>query len=214
MNTKKNMKIKICGQNNPRIIEHCLNLPIDYQGLIFYEKSPRNISVDTLKIIKQYYSQFNNKFVGVFVNPTLHEIEEKLNIFDFHTIQLHGSEDQKFINEVKTKFQKQIFKTLSPEALIENNFSNVDYFLIEGKPEKNEQPGGNNKTWNWSEFSNPKKLPFILSGGLNESNVLNAINLTGADFVDINSGVEEKKGEKNLSLIDRLVSSLKSNEKL
>ena len=214
MNTKKNMKIKICGQNNPRIIEHCLNLPIDYQGLIFYEKSPRNISVDTLKIIKQYYSQFNNKFVGVFVNPTLHEIEEKLNIFDFHTIQLHGSEDQKFINEVKSKFQKQIFKTLSPEALIENNFSNVDYFLIEGKPEKNEQPGGNNKTWNWSEFSNPKKLPFILSGGLNESNVLNAINLTGADFVDINSGVEEKKGEKNLSLIDRFVSSLKSNEKL
>ena len=214
MNTKKNMKIKICGQNNPRIIEHCLNLPIDYQGLIFYEKSPRNISVDTLKIIKQYYSQFNNKFVGVFVNPTLHEIEEKLNIFDFHTIQLHGSEDQKFINEVKSKFQKQIFKTLSPEALIENNFSNVDYFLIEGKPEKNEQPGGNNKTWNWSEFSNPKKLPFILSGGLNESNVLNAINLTGADFVDINSGVEEKKGEKNLSLIDRLVSSLKSYEKL
>ena len=214
MNTKKNMKIKICGQNNPRIIEHCLNLPIDYQGLIFYEKSPRNISVDTLKIIKQYYSQFNNKFVGVFVNPTLHEIEEKLNIFDFHTIQLHGSEDQKFINEVKSKFQKKIFKTLSPEALIENDFSNVDYFLIEGKPEKNEQPGGNNKTWNWSEFSNPKKLPFILSGGLNESNVLNAINLTGADFVDINSGVEEKKGEKNLSLIDRLVSSLKSNEKL
>jgi len=214
MNTKKNMKIKICGQNNPRIIEHCLKLPIDYQGLIFYEKSPRNISVDTLKIIKQYYSQFNNKFVGVFVNPTLHEIEEKLNIFDFHTIQLHGSEDQKFINEVKSKFQKQIFKTLSPEALIENNFSNVDYFLIEGKPEKNEQPGGNNKTWNWSEFSNPKKLPFILSGGLNESNVLNAINLTGADFVDINSGVEEKKGEKNLSLIDSLVSSLKSNEKL
>ena len=214
MNTKKNMKIKICGQNNPRIIEHCLNLPIDYQGLIFYEKSPRNISVDTLKIIKQYYSQFNNKFVGVFVNPTLHEIEEKLNIFDFHTIQLHGSEDQKFINEVKSKFQKQIFKTLSPEALIENNFSNVDYFLIEGKPEKNEQPGGNNKTWNWSEFSNPKKLPFILSGGLNESNVLNAINLTGADFVDINSGVEEKKGEKNLSLIDRLISSLKLNEKL
>ena len=214
MNTKKIMKIKICGQNNPRIIEHCLNLPIDYQGLIFYEKSPRNISVDTLKIIKHYYSQFNNKFVGVFVNPTLHEIEEKLKIFDFHTIQLHGSEDQKFINEVKSKFQKQIFKTLSPKALIENKFSNVDYFLIEGKPEKNEQPGGNNKTWNWSEFSNPKKLPFILSGGLNESNVLNAINLTGADFVDINSGVEEKKGEKNLSLIDRLVSSLKSNEKL
>ena len=81
--------------------------------------------------------------------------------------------------------------------------------MIEGKPEKNDQPGGNNKVWNWSQFSNPKKFPFILSGGLNESNIQEAINLTGADFVDINSGVEERKGEKNLSLIDRLVSSLK-----
>ena len=203
------MKIKICGQSNPRIIEHCLNLPIEYQGLIFYEKSPRNVNIDTLKLIQQYYSQYSSKFVGVFVNPTLQEIEDKLKLFDFHTIQLHGNENQKFIDEVKTNFQKQIFKSLSPEEFIKNNLFNVDYFLIEGKPEKNDQPGGNNKTWDWSQFSNPKKLPFILSGGLNESNVSEAINLTGADFVDINSGLEEKKGEKNLSLIDSFVSSLK-----
>ncbi len=203
------MKIKICGQNNPTVIEYCLKLPIEYQGLIFYKKSPRNVNTDTLKLIQQYYDQFSNKFVGVFVNPTLQEIEEKLNIFDFDTIQLHGNENQKFINEVKSNFQKKIFKSLSPEEFSENNLSNVDYFLIEGKPEKNDQPGGNNKTWNWSQFSNPKKLPFILSGGLNELNVVDAINLTGADFVDINSGVEEKKGEKNLSLIDSIVSSLK-----
>ena len=54
MNIIKNMKIKICGQNNPRVIEHCLNLPIEYQGLIFYEKSPRNVNIDTLKLIQQY----------------------------------------------------------------------------------------------------------------------------------------------------------------
>ena len=107
MNIVKNMKIKICGQNNPRVIEHCLNLPIEYQGLIFYEKSPRNVNIDTLKLIQHYYSQYSNKFVGVFVNPTLQEIEEKLNVFDFHTIQLHGSENQKFIDEVKSTFQKK-----------------------------------------------------------------------------------------------------------
>jgi len=136
MSIIKNMKIKICGQNNPRVIEHCLNLPIEYQGLIFYEKSPRNVNIDTLKLIQQYYSDYSSKFVGVFVNPTLQEIEEKLNVFDFHTIQLHGSENQKFINEVKSTFQKKIFKSLSPEKLIENDLSNVDYYLIEGKPEK------------------------------------------------------------------------------
>ena len=88
MSIIKNMKIKICGQNNPRVIEHCLNLPIEYQGLIFYEKSPRNVNIDTLKLIQQYYSQYSSKFVGVFVNPTLQEIEEKLNLFDFQNIKI------------------------------------------------------------------------------------------------------------------------------
>ena len=60
----------------------------------------------------------------------------------------------------------------------------------------------NNKTWDWSDFKNIKKLPYILSGGLNVTNIKKAINLTGADFVDINSGVEEQPGEKSLSLID------------
>jgi phosphoribosylanthranilate isomerase len=52
--------------------------------------------------------------------------------------------------------------------------------------------------------------PFILSGGLNQNNIIEAINLTGTEFIDINSGVEEIKGEKNLSLIDSLISSLKN----
>jgi phosphoribosylanthranilate isomerase len=52
--------------------------------------------------------------------------------------------------------------------------------------------------------------PFILSGGLNKNNIIEAIDLTGAEFVDINSGVEVIKGEKNLSLIDSLISSLKN----
>ena len=104
------MKIKICGQNNPRIIEHCLNLPIEYQGLIFYEKSPRFINMDTLSLVNQYFKSYKDKFVGVFVNPSIDEIKNKLEVFDFDTIQLHGSEDQKFINEVKSNFKKKIYK--------------------------------------------------------------------------------------------------------
>ena len=57
-------------------------------------------------------------------------------------------------------------------------------------------------------FKNNKKLPYILSGGLNVTNIKKAINLTGADFVDINSGVEEQPGEKSLTLIDGIISSI------
>ncbi len=204
----KKIKIKICGQNNPAIIEHCLNIGINQQGLIFYDESPRNLDDDTLKIIHKYFQKFQDIFVGVFVNPTIEKIEEKLNIYDFHTIQLHGSEDQELINKIKSQFQKRIYKSISPEEFKVTNLKNIDRFLIEAKPDLKELPGGNNKIWNWSNFENPLGHPFILSGGLNQNNIVEAIDLTGAEFVDINSGVEKIKGEKSLSLIDSLISSL------
>ena len=206
----KKIKIKICGQNNPAIIEHCLNIGVDQQGLIFYEKSPRNLEYGTLQIINQYFQSYKNKFVGVFVNPTLKEIEEKLNVFDFNTIQLHGSENQSTINEIYHYFKKDIYKSISPINFQNTTLKNVVKFLIEGEPSKNDQPGGNNKTWDWNDFKNSQDLPFILSGGLNQDNLSQAINLTGANFVDINSGVEKIQGEKDLSLIDSLISSLKN----
>ena len=94
-----NIKIKICGQNNPAIINHCLDLNISYQGLIFYEKSPRFIDIETLALVNQYFKTHKDKFVGVFVNPSIDEIKNKLEVFDFDTIQLHGNEDQNFINK-------------------------------------------------------------------------------------------------------------------
>jgi len=203
-----NIKIKICGQNNPAIINHCLDLNISFQGLIFYEKSPRFIDMDTLALVSKYFKSHKDKFVGVFVNPSINEIKNKLEVFDFDTIQLHGNEDQKFINEVKSNFKKKIYKSISPEDFKITELVDVDQFLIEAKPSSNQMPGGNNKTWDWSDFKNIKKLPYILSGGLNVTNIKKAIDLTGADFVDINSGVEEQPGEKSLNKIDDIISSI------
>ncbi len=203
-----NIKIKICGQNNPAIINHCLDLNISYQGLIFYEKSPRFIDMRTLSLVNQYFKSHKDKFVGVFVNPSIDEIKNKLEVFDFDTIQLHGNEDQNFISEVKNNFKKYIFKSISPEDFKTTELIDVDQFLIEAKPSSNQMPGGNNKTWDWYDFENMKKLPYILSGGLNVTNIKKAISLTGADFVDINSGVEEQPGEKSLTLIDGIISSI------
>ena len=205
-----NIKIKICGQTNPAIIEHCFNVGVDQQGLIFYKPSPRNLEEDTLKLINKYFASFKDKFVGIFVNPSIKEIEEKLNIFDFDTIQLHGSEDQLKINEIKKKFKKKIYKSISPEEFQITKIEGVSHFLIESTPQQDDQPGGNNKSWQWNNFRNPLKLPFILSGGLNEKNLPEAISLTGTNFIDINSGVEEIRGEKSLSLIDSLISSIKN----
>ena len=125
----KKIKIKICGQTNPAIIEHCLNIGVNQQGLIFYDRSPRNLDNDTLKIIHQYFQQFQDIFVGVFVNPSIEQIEEKLNIYNFQTIQLHGDENQELIDKIKSQFQKKIYKSISPEEFKVTNLKKIDRFF-------------------------------------------------------------------------------------
>ena len=204
----KKIKIKICGQTNLAIIDHVLQIGIDYQGLIFHSKSPRFVSNEILTSIRNSFNQNQNRFVGVFVNPTLEEITSKLRIFDFGSIQLHGNESQDFINECKKKFKKPIFKSIYPNDFSKTKLQNINYYLIDSEPTGEQMPGGNNLTWDWSNFINSKKLPFILSGGLNNSNIKTAINLTGADFVDINSGVEVEPGEKIISFIEEIITSI------
>ena len=202
----KKIKIKICGQRNLALINHAFQLGVDYQGLIFYSKSPRCIDDEILKNIHDAFDSYQSKFVGVFVNPTLEEISSKLEIFNFGSLQLHGSETQSFINECYTKFKKPIFKSVFPDDFINSFLQNVDYHLIDSRPSNQQMPGGNNLTWDWTKFNNTNKIPFILSGGLNSSNIREAIDLTGADFVDINSGVEVEPGEKTISLLEEIIS--------
>ena len=137
--------------------------------------------------------------------------------FDTNSVLMHFELNQKIKkleNEnllLKNKllvFKKKIYKSISPEDFKTTELIDVDQFLIEAKPSSNQMPGGNNTTWDWSDFKNIKKLPYILSGGLNVTNIKKAISLTGADFVDINSGVEEQPGEKSLTLIDGIISSI------
>ena len=205
----KKIKIKICGQSNLAVISHAIQLDIDYQGLIFYSKSPRFVDDEVLTNIGNAFNQHLDKFVGVFVNPTLEEIDSKLRIFNFGSIQLHGNETQDFINQCRDKFKKPIFKSIYPDELSNSLLQNIDYHLVDSKPSDSQMPGGNNSTWNWSNFHNANNLPFILSGGLNSSNIKESISLTGADFIDINSGVEVEPGEKTISLIEEIISLIR-----
>ena len=65
-----NIKIKICGQNNPAIINHCLDLNISYQGLIFYEKSPRFIDIETLVLVNLYFKTHKDISLYMKLGPT------------------------------------------------------------------------------------------------------------------------------------------------
>ena len=93
------MKVKICGLNLARDVQLCINLKVDFLGFVFYKKSPRNVDLKDINILSKYNKK-NSSFVGVTVNPTDNFIKENL-LGNFEYIQLHGSESNDRVSEIK-----------------------------------------------------------------------------------------------------------------
>ena len=91
------MKIKICGLNPTKDVQICIDHKINYLGFVFYEKSPRNVSLPDIKILSKYNKK-NSRFVAVTVNPNNEFIKKNL-IGNFDYIQLHGSETKNRITK-------------------------------------------------------------------------------------------------------------------
>ena len=186
------MKIKICGLNPARDVQLCLDQKINYLGFVFYEKSPRNISLPDINILSNYDKK-NSSFVAVTVDPSDKFIKKNL-IGSFDYIQLHGSETRervaeiknmgfKIIKTIKVKNEQDIYKYLE--------FDNADIILFDTPSmEKSLEFPKNLIT----------KLPigakYALAGSISEDNVEN-INKLGVNFFDLSSSLESQLGYKD-----------------
>lgn len=196
----KNIKLKICGMKYPENIVEISALQPDYLGFIFWEKSIRNMDVDSIPKI-----QPSIKKVGVFVDASIDEIRAKVNLFQLDIIQLHGNETIAFCKELK-KLNIEIIKVFSINnffdfSILKDFIPQIDYFLFDTK---GKLPGGNGITFNWKILENyPYEKPFFLSGGIGKTEV-DAIK----DFfqtevakkciaIDVNSRFETKPAYKS-----------------
>ena len=100
------MRIKVCGLNPVRDVQLCINLGINFLGFVFYEKSPRNLTVDDAEKLKRYDKQ-NSFFTAVTVDPT-NEFIKNVILKKFDYIQLHGSESAELVKEIKSMGLKVI----------------------------------------------------------------------------------------------------------
>ena len=202
-------EIKVCGINDQISMNASLNIGVDYIGLVFYQKSPRNLSIMNAKLLVKNRLK-KSKIVALTVNPDddfLLEIKKNIKP-DF--IQLHGEESPSRCENIKQKFNIPIIKGIG----IENGMNLKKYvkpyeetcdILILDAPSK-ELPGGNGKKFNWKilkDFKSQKK--WMLAGGLNIKNINIAINITKPPAVDISSGLETNKGVKDPQLIKKFV---------
>ena len=203
------LKFKICGIKNLETLDCCIANNVDFFGLIFYKKSPRNIEIkDAQKLI---FSSKNKSIssVGVFVNEPIIQLQNLLKILKLDYIQLHGNEDKNYISEIKKKNSIKIIKNIavnSKEDLLKiEKYSNADFLLFDYKPTEEELPGGNAKRFSWDLVKDIKTYkPWFLSGGINIKNINEIKNYAIPYGIDISSGVEASLGKKSISRINSL----------
>ena len=197
------MKIKICGLNITRDVQLCIDLKVNFLGFVFYKRSPRNINLKDIKNLSKFNKK-NSSFVAVTVNPTDDFIKDNL-LGNFEYIQLHGSETNKRIAEIKNmgfKIIKAIKVSMEQDIDKYKEFNNADIILFDTPSME--------KTL---EF--PKnlitKIPFgkkyALAGSVSENNVEN-INKLGINFFDLSSSLESQLGYKDHIKIKNFVNKI------
>ena len=208
------MIIKICGIQNKETLICCEKNKINFFGMIFYSKSPRNISIRRASILQNLAKDLNINGVGVFVDKNIDELQEIIKLIDLKYIQLHGSEDMLYIKNLK-KTGVKIIKSISISNKNDLDkmsiYEEVDYFLFDYKPLKNELPGGNAKSFDWEILKNLKtNKPWFLSGGINSKNIGQILQDVNPFGIDLSSGVEKELGIKDNHIINNFIGKLKN----
>jgi len=205
------VEIKICGINSCQSAK--ASIGAEYIGFVFYPKSPRFLNAFDAKEITAYLSP-NQKKVGLFVNADINVIKHISDFVNLDMVQLHGNETIDDIKKIKDMIKKPIIKALpvSTDKDIENSLiieKACDMLLFDTKTSTGIS-GGTGLSFDWNLLKNLKlKKKWMLAGGLNISNVKNALSITNAPVIDVSSGVEIEKGVKCEKKIKNLINYLK-----
>lgn len=208
------MRIKICGITDSATASAIANLGGDTLGFVCVPQSPRYVSsLRIAEIINSIPEEIST--VGVFVNTPIAEIIEIVAKTGLTAIQLHGEETPETCVKLREILPNReiikAFRVKNRESLanIADYYPMVDTLLLDAY-----QPnvyGGTGKTLNWQELADFRPpRPWLLAGGLNHDNVIEAINLTNCDGIDVSSGLELTPGQKDLTKVTDLFQVLES----
>ena len=206
------MITKICGVKKFDTILCCEKNFVNFFGMIFYKKSPRNINIDNADLLIKSSKNLKIKGVGVFVDEKIADLILLIKKINLKYVQLHGDEDNQYIETLKS-FGVKIIKKISisnKEDLTKiNKYLNVDYFLFDYKPKKGDLPGGNSKSFDWIILDNLNiKKPWFLSGGINLDNISYIKTTIKPYGIDLSSGVEKELGIKDNAIINNFMSKI------
>jgi phosphoribosylanthranilate isomerase len=205
-------QIKICGLTNAHEAYECAALGAHAIGCVFYPKSPRHVSQKQARDIAEALPP-EISLVGVFVNEGFDEIMKKVKHCHLNAIQLHGQEPPDLANRLRNEnllIIKALFDKIKPGFNDASRYRASAYLVECGK---GKLPGGNALSWNWEKaIELGKSYPLILAGGISEDNVIQAINESSPDALDISSGVESAPGRKDIAKVKSFISKVTTSD--
>ena len=223
-------KIKMCGISKVETILAIVDAKPDYMGLVF-APSKRQVTVDQAKTLveelhKQYANRYNRdaeqysnqtlihqefiKTVGIFVNETLDNLVTIATEVNLDAVQLHGDEDEAFIQSLKERTNVEVWKAVQirsaadAEAWID---SSADMLLFDAYHK--DERGGMGEVFDWSSLDEFER-PFMLAGGIDSTNVARAIRTVRPYGIDISSGIETEgvKDDEKIKAFTNIVRTI------
>ena len=211
-----NVRSKLCGLNTVQDIDAAAQAGAAYVGLVFFAKSPRNLDIAEAREVALRVPVGISK-VALVVNADNTLLDQITTSVPLDMLQLHGDESLDRVAEVKARYGLPVMKALgiatSKDVERAQTYAGVaDQLLLDAKPMAGQDlPGGNGFSFDWTLLQGQTwSVPWMLAGGLTPANVASAVQLSGAQQVDVSSGIEITPGQKSSELMAEFVSQANS----
>lgn len=210
------IRVKICGLTTEQSVLDVANAGAHYMGLVFFEKSPRNVSIPLARDLS-LAAPVGLAKVALTVNANDAFLDDIVNNVPLDMIQLHGSETPDRLRDIKRRYGLPVMKAVGLAdaddlAKLDDYIGVADQILVDAKPPKNGPlPGGNGLSFDWQLIAGRRwPVPWMLAGGLTPDNAAQAVKMTGARQLDLSSGVESTPGIKDAVKIRAFMDAIRS----
>ena len=207
--------VKICGLATQAGLDAALACGADMAGFVFFDKSTRHVSLELAANLGRRAARRTCK-VLVTVDAGDALLAAAIKALDPGLLQLHGSETPERVAAIRARFALPVMKAIgifepADLALVPVFDGVADYLLFDAKaPFAGGQPGGSGTSFDWSLLGMIEtKKPWLLAGGLDATNVADALAQTGAPGVDVSSGVENAPGVKDANKIAAFIAAVR-----
>lgn len=203
-------RVKICGLTRLQEAMHAASLGADSIGLMFHQPSPRSIALDQAIAIRRALPPFVT-LTALLLNESEDWIAQVIDRVKPDCLQFHGEETAQFCESWGLPYIKSIaMASTADPAAFASLYTGAQGFLLDSNAAG--RRGGSGDTFDWSKIPSAFDYPLILAGGLDASNVAEAITRVRPWGVDVSSGVEVSKGVKRTELIDQFFQEVKRGD--